>query len=275
MFDTAVSHALLRSVAAGTHHESLRLYTPDNALLFSSLDARRPGYPRAVALARAAGFEPVIRLAGGHAAVFLESSIAFAWASAAPDAHLRIKPRFVQWTDWLVRALRNLGVDARVGEVQGEYCPGEYSVNIAGHTKVMGVGQRVIRGGAHVGGVLTIGQTSALREVLIPIYEALELEFRPETAGGVADFDASLTPADVIESIVDVLRADGHEIEDVGLPPAIEQAADGLLPLHAAERREGAGAALRPGRLEARGGKVLVQDAAREPSRPARPARKD
>jgi len=251
----------LRSVAKGTHGESLRLYAPDNALLFSNLDARRPGYPRAVELAREAGFEPVIRLAGGHAAVFLESSMAFAWATAETDAQLRIKPRFVQWTTWLVRALRDLGLDARVGEVPGEYCPGEYSVNIAGRTKVMGVGQRVIRGGAHVGGVLTIGQTPALREVLIPIYEALELDFQPETAGGLADFDASLTPADVIEAIVRVLRADGREVRETSFPGSITQAAEPLLPLHFADRREGAGAALRPSML-AGGAKVLVQEAA-------------
>ncbi len=253
----------MRSVAKGTHDESLRLYAPDNALLFSNLDARRPGYPRAVELAREAGFTPVIRLAGGHAAVFLESSLAFAWATAEADAHLRIKPRFVRWTGLLVRALRDLGLDARVGEVAGEYCPGEYSVNIAGHTKVMGVGQRVIRGGAHVGGVLTIGQTLALREVLIPIYEALELEFRPETAGGLADFDASLTPEDVIEALVRVLRADGHEVREATFPVSITQAAQRLLPLHSAERPEDAGAALRPG-LDASGAKVLIQDSGAE-----------
>lgn len=262
-----MSHALLRSVASGAHGDSLRLYVPDNALLFSNLDARRPGYARAVELAREAGFTPVIRLAGGHAAVFLESSMAFAWATAEADAQLRIKPRFDRWTSWFVRALRDLGLDARVGEVPGEYCPGEYSVNIAGHTKVMGVGQRVIRGGAHVGGVLTIGQTPALREVLIPIYEALELEFEPETAGGLADFDASLKPADVIEAIVRVLRADGHDVREATFPEAITQAAHQLLPLHGAERRQDAGAALRPS-LDARGGKVLVQDAAPE-ERPA------
>ena len=252
---------MLRSVASGAHDESLRLYAPENALLFSNLDARRPGYPRAVELAREAGFTPVIRLAGGHAAVFLESSLAFAWATAETDAHLRIKPRFDRWTRVLVRALRELGLDARVGEVPGEYCPGEYSVNIAGHTKVMGVGQRVIRGGAHVGGVLTIGQTPALRDVLIPIYEALELEFRPETAGGLGDFDASLRHDDVIAALVGVLRREGHDVREAMFPPSITQAAEPLLSLHSPDRRQDAGSVLRPG-LDAAGGKALVLDGA-------------
>lgn len=262
VFDTAVSHALLRSVASGATEESLRLYRPDNALLFSNLDARRPGYDRAVELARAAGYEPVIRLAGGHAAVFLETSMAFAWASADPNAPLHIRDRFERLAGWIVAALEQLGLDARIGEVPGEYCPGEHSVNIAGRVKVMGVGQRVIRGGAHVGGVLTVAQSGQLREILVPIYEALELDFRPETAGGINDFDAGLTPDDVISALVEVLRADAPDarvVDEMDFDPSILRAAQDLVPLHAPERRPGAGAALRPS-LRVRGGKALIQE---------------
>ena len=244
---------MLRSVAKGSRGDSLRLYTPDNALLFSSLDARRPGYPRAVELARAAGYEPVIRLAGGHAAVFLEQSVAFAWASAGPDAHLHIRPRFDRLTRWITDALRSLGLDARVGEVPGEYCPGEHSVNVGGRVKVMGVGQRVIRGGAHVGGVLTVAQSEPLRSVLVPIYEALELDFRPETAGGVADFDATITPERVIQAIEAAVGADGYDCVRAEFDDEIGRAAEALTPLHSPQRGASASAAFR-----AAGGKTLV-----------------
>ena len=254
MFDTAVSHAMLRSVANGARGESLRLYAPDNALLFSSLDARRPGYARAVEIARGAGYEPVIRLAGGHAAVFLESSVAFAWASADPDAHLHIQPRFERLTGWIVDALRSLELDARVGEVPGEYCPGEFSVNIGGRVKVMGVGQRVIQGGAHVGGVLTVAQSQPLREILISVYEALALDFRPETAGGVADFDATLTPDRVIDALVDTIEASGLACVPVRFDDSVKHAAEALMPLHGPERGGSASAVLR-----AAGTKALVQ----------------
>ena len=60
--DTAVSHALLRSVDAGEQSESLRLYTPGDALAFSVLDRPRPGFARAVALAR----EKRVRLGDAH-----------------------------------------------------------------------------------------------------------------------------------------------------------------------------------------------------------------
>ncbi len=232
VLDTAVSHAMLRRVARADAPDSLRLYRPDDALLFSSLDARRPGYGRALELARAAGFEPVVRLAGGHAAAFLESSLAFAWASADPDAPLHIRPRFERLCGWVVAALQRLGLDARLGELAGEYCPGEFSVNLAGRIKVMGVGQRVIRGAAHVGGVITIADTDRLREVLVPIYAALELEFRPETAGGVADLDSSLTAEDVAVALVEVLEAEGISLSPLRFDPRIEEEAEALRSFH-------------------------------------------
>ena len=235
VLDTAVSHAMLRRVARGEAPDSLRLYRPDNALLFSNLDARRRGYARALELAREAGFEPVVRLAGGHAAVFLESSLAFAWASADPDAALHIRPRFERLSGWVVAALERLGLDARIGELAGEYCPGEFSVNLGGRIKVMGVGQRVIRGGAHVGGVITVADTLRLREVLAPIYAALELEFRAETAGGIADVDPGLTAEMLIEAFAEVLRADGISLTASSFDSAIEAEADALRPFHAPE----------------------------------------
>ncbi len=224
---------MLRRVAAGAAPESLRLYAPDDAVLFSSLDARRPGFSEARRRAAAAGFGEVIRLAGGHAAVFLRQSLAFAWAMPDPEANLHIRARFEHLADRVVRTLRRLGLDARIGELPGEYCPGEFSVNLGGQIKVMGVGQRVIRGAAHVGGVLTVGQTQEMQAVLIPIYEALGLELRPETAGGIADVEPGLGVEDVIASWVAVLREDGFELEVSRLDAPTLRAAEALVPMHA------------------------------------------
>lgn len=232
VFDTAVSHAMLRRVAAGASPESLRLYRPENVMLFSSLDMRRPGFPRALEVAEEAGFATAIRLAGGHAAAFLEESMAFAWATRDPDARLRIRPRFEQMADLVMKALRRLGLDARIGEIPGEYCPGEYSVNIEGRIKVMGVGQRVIREGAHVGGVLTVAQSESLREALIRVYEALGLEFRPATAGGVADFDSQLGVEDIVASIHVVLEAEGRSLAATALDEATLDDARKLASMH-------------------------------------------
>ncbi|HKK51978.1 MAG TPA: lipoate--protein ligase family protein [Myxococcota bacterium] len=259
IFDTAISHAMLRRVASGAAPESLRLYDPDDAVLFSSLDARRPGFDRARERAAQAGFDEVIRLAGGHAAVFLRQSMAFAWAIPDPEANLHIRPRFERLASLVVRALRRLGLDARMGELPGEYCPGEYSVNLGGRLKVMGVGQRVIRGGAHVGGVLTVGQTAELRAVLIPVYEALGLELRPEAAGGLADVEPGLTVEDVISSFLEALAEEGCEVETTGLDSSTRRAAEALVPLHAPAQSGGRGAAARSADLRSADAKTLLQ----------------
>lgn len=241
LLDTAVSHALLRRVARGEAPESLRLYRPDDALLFSTLDVRRPGFARAVELARAAGFPPVLRLAGGHAAAFLSSAVAFAWATPDPDAALRIESRFERLTGWIVSALSALGLDARIGALPREYCPGDFSVHVAvprpgggeRRIKVMGVGQRVIRGAAHVGGVVTVGDGARLRALLEPVYEALDLDFDPGTAGGLAEADDTLTPERVIEAIADRVRADGIALVPATFDSALEGEAETLRSTHA------------------------------------------
>ena len=105
--------------------------------------------------------------------------------------------RFDEAADIMMRALRRLGIDARVGEVPGEYCPGQHSVNARGRRKLMGVGQRLIRGAAHVGGVVVVSGGDRIRDVLIPVYDALGVDWRPQTVGsverelGVADYDAA------------------------------------------------------------------------------------
>jgi lipoate-protein ligase A len=208
VYDTAVSHAMLRRVGSGSLPPSLRLYRPDDVVVFSLLDARRPGFERAVEVARAAGFGAVIRLAGGHAAVFHSETLAFSWARPSEDARLGIGERFEEMAELTCRALRVLGVDARVGEVPREYCPGEHSVNARGCVKLMGVGQRVIRGAAHVGGLIAVGGGERIREVLVPVYEALELDWDPATAGCLVDELGDVSLDDVRDVLISELRGE-------------------------------------------------------------------
>ena len=68
--ELAISHALLTRVAAGELPSTLRIYRPAPAVAFGKLDTLRPGYAAAVDAARAHGYEPVLRLPGGHAAAY-------------------------------------------------------------------------------------------------------------------------------------------------------------------------------------------------------------
>ena len=63
-------------VVHGELPETLRLARPGPMVAFAKQDAVAPGYPDAVRAARTGGFEPVLRLAGGRAAVFHQQTIA-------------------------------------------------------------------------------------------------------------------------------------------------------------------------------------------------------
>jgi octanoyl-[GcvH]:protein N-octanoyltransferase len=147
--DTAVSHATLRRVSEGLEPETLRLHRPADVVAFGPRDRVAPGFGRAVAAAREHGFASIERLAGGRAAVFHQGTIAFSWAIPDPSAREGIRRRFDEIAGIIVEALRSLGIDARVGEVPGEYCPGEHSINARERTKLVGVGQRIIKDAAH------------------------------------------------------------------------------------------------------------------------------
>lgn len=203
--DVAVSRALLVRVGAGEVPESFRLHRPGREVAFGRHDVISPGYGAAVAAALRRGFAAVERLAGGRAAVFHEGTLAFSWTVPHHDPMTGIHERFRAVAGLVAAALQRLGVEARVGEVPGEYCPGTYSVNVAGTWKVAGIGQRLSRGAAHLGGVVVVEGAGEVVQVLRPVYAALGLAWRPETTGAVADH-AAVTVADVAEALVDELN---------------------------------------------------------------------
>jgi octanoyl-[GcvH]:protein N-octanoyltransferase len=161
-----------------------------------------PGFARAVTAAREHGFASIERLAGGRAAVFHEGTIAFSWAIRDPSAREGIRRRFDEIAAIMVEALLSLGIDARIGEVAGEYCPGEHSINARGRTKLVGVGQRIVKDAAHVGGVVVVSGSDRIREVLIPVYEALGLSWDPNTTGSLEDEVPGITWDETEHAIV-------------------------------------------------------------------------
>jgi octanoyl-[GcvH]:protein N-octanoyltransferase len=225
--DTAVSHAILRGVSEGSQPQTLRIHRPGPIVAFGPLDRLAPGWEGAVAAARDQGFGAVMRLAGGRAAVFHEETIAFSWAVPDPQPRLHIQQRFDDLSSMVVAALRDLGVDARVGEVPGEYCPGEHSVNARGKTKLMGAGQRILLGAAHVGGVIVVGGTDRVADVLIPVYEALGLVWDPATTGSVEDELPGISWDEVAEAVLTRFRK-SYDLVEESLAPDILTRAQGL-----------------------------------------------
>jgi octanoyl-[GcvH]:protein N-octanoyltransferase len=231
--DTAVSHAILSRVSEGAQPETIRLHRPGPIVAFGPKDRLSPGYRAAIEAARAHGFGAVQRLAGGRAAVFHEETVAFSWAIPDPHPRVRIRERFDELAGLMAAALSDLGVDARVGEVPGEYCPGEHSVNARGKVKLMGVGQRIVLHAAHVGGVVVVGQSTRVRDVLVPVYEALGLEWDPSTVGSLEDEVPGITWDDAEAAILRRFQASYSLVESL-LPDETLETARSLQSAHAA-----------------------------------------
>jgi octanoyl-[GcvH]:protein N-octanoyltransferase len=227
-YDTAVSAAILQRVARGELPETIRLARPGAMVAFGKQDVSSAGYERAAESAREHDFDAVKRLAGGRAAVFHEQTIAFAWAERTSDPWPGTHDRFGRAAGALERALRSLGVDARTGEVAGEYCPGEYSINARGRTKLVGLGQRIIKGASHIGGVIVVGDAGRIRDVLIPVYEALGLAWDPDTTGSVEDEIGAVSFEDVAAAI----RAELPALEEAALDQPTLTLAEQLTPQH-------------------------------------------
>jgi octanoyl-[GcvH]:protein N-octanoyltransferase len=229
--DTAVSHATLRRVAAGRLPETLRLYRPGPIVAFGPRDRVAPRFAEAVAAARALGFGAVERLAGGRAAVFHDGTLAFSWAIPDPKGREGIRSRFQAVAEIMVEGIRSLGVDARIGEVPGEYCPGEHSINARGRTKLMGVGQRIIDGAAHVGGVIVVTGGERVRDVLLPVYEALDLEWDPGTVGSLAAEVPDLRWEEAVQA-VEAAFTERFDLEEPGIDGHTLSLARELVPRH-------------------------------------------
>jgi octanoyl-[GcvH]:protein N-octanoyltransferase len=214
---TAVSRTILRRVAAGELPPTIRIHRPGNQVAFGRQDLASPRFEAAAEAARAAGFAAVERLAGGRAAVFHSGTIAIARAYADPQPPKRTYARFEEMADLIATALRGLGVDAQVGEVPGEYCPGAYSVNARGAVKLSGIGQRMIRGGAHMGGVVVASGGREVTRALLPVYEALELAWDPATSGDVsAELGRQVDPGEIEEALIAELGK-AYELVDAEL----------------------------------------------------------
>lgn len=206
--DIAVSHALLLRVASGDTPSTTRLYRPRPTLAFGRLDVRREGFDRAVQAARRHGFEPIVRLAGGEAAAYHPSTLIFEQIVAGPGALSGTRERFAATASLLCEALTALGVAARVGELPGEYCPGAYSIGVAG-TKVVGTAQRVVRDAALTSSVIVVGGGAPVRAVLVDVCAALARDWDPSTAGALDDHDAALGVSEVERALIEACREHG------------------------------------------------------------------
>lgn len=222
--DVAISHALLRR-AADAREEALRVWCPPPALSFGRLDLLSPSHGGAVAAARAARLEPVRRLAGGRAAAIGPDTACFGWASVG-GAMSENQARYETTAAVVLDALGLLGVTARIGELDGEWCPGAWSV-LVGEAKVGGLAQRVIRGAAWAEAVVVVSGSAGLRAGLDRVQRALGVAWAPETLAAVSDLAPGVSTAAVQRALAGALGARWEPVAQP-LPASVWNQARGL-----------------------------------------------
>lgn len=198
---------LLQQVKTGALGPILRLYRPAPTVAFGQRDTHLPGFEAAAQACRALGFEPLVRKAGGRAAAYHQGTLVIDHLEPDTDAIAGAKGRFSYFGELLAQALRSAGVEAAVGEIPGEYCPGEFSVqgthaaDRSHRVKLIGTAQRVVAGGWLFSSVIVVEDSPPIRAVLEASYAALGLDWDPATAGAVNDLVPHLD-VDAIEAAV-------------------------------------------------------------------------
>jgi lipoate-protein ligase A len=124
-------------------------------------------------------------VSGGHAVVLGPGSFCVGFAEPAATFE-GTQARYERLTDALIGAFAAVGVDARRGELVGEWCPGAWSISADG-VKLAGLAQRAIKGAAWAEAVVELAPDDATREVLGEVYAELGLELDPATIGSVSE----------------------------------------------------------------------------------------
>lgn len=228
--------ALLLRTPDAPWSELVHVYVPHGpTVAFSGRDLRSPGIAAATEVARAAGFETVVRSPGGRMVAYDSGAVVIDHLDSTSDIRQAGRSTFAANAESHVRVLRGLGdVDARIGEVDGEYCPGEFSINVAGTAKVVGSAQRVTATGSLFSTVVQVVISDRVRAVLADVSEALGYALRHSTIAGLADHVPALTAEQVAAAFVADYRG-RLDMTDGQLPAEVvahASTAHGTSPFH-------------------------------------------
>ncbi|QLG29486.1 lipoate--protein ligase family protein [Halorarum halophilum] len=191
---------------------SLRVWAPGRQIAFGRRDAREDGYADAKRAAEERGFPPSERSVGGRAVAYADLTLAFAHAVPLADMRRGMDDRYDAAVDTVVDALRSVGADVEPGEPPDSYCPGAHSVRVVDGGKVAGIAQRVRQGAALVSGCVTVAEEGAIRDVLVPVYDALGVPFDPESVGSVSAAGGPSDPDAVRDALEAAFVADREAV---------------------------------------------------------------
>ena len=180
-----LQQAVLEEVAAGERGPVALIWTSPRYVGATRQETRLSGFARATEAATKLGFPVLVRNSGGGAVAANRGSLSFSLTFPVEDLRHGLYERYAEGLDLIASALRRVGVEAERGEVEGEFCPGAYSVRSGGPRgiKHAGLAQRVTRRAARLEALLLVSETDEIGAVLERFYGLLGLPFRPGSVG--------------------------------------------------------------------------------------------
>lgn len=196
-----LQQVVLEDVAAGVRGPTALTWNSSPYVAPTSRERRLPNFEEAAKIAEDMGFPVLMRNSGGGAVAANEGSLSFSLTFPVEDLRHGLYERYGEGVALISSALQSLGVPAEPGEVEGEFCPGAYSIRSGGErgVKHAGLAQRVKRRAARLEALILVSETGALIPVLQRFHTTLGLPFRPES---IADLDTS------VPQVVEALAAE-------------------------------------------------------------------
>ena len=198
-----LQQAVLEEVASGERGAAALMWTSSRYVGATRQETRLAGFEAATEAASDLGFPVLVRNSGGGAVAANWGSLSFSLTFPVEDLRHGLFERYAEGLDLIASALRRVGVEAERGEVDGEFCPGAYSVRSGGPlgVKHAGLAQRVTRRAARLEALLLVSETPEIRTVLERFYGLLGLPFRSESVG-----DLPVDVPQVIEVLSEEVR---------------------------------------------------------------------
>ena len=202
-----LQQAVLEEVGSGATGSTALLWWSEPYAGLTRPETRLPGFEEAERQMRRIGVPVLVRNSGGGAVAANAGSLSFSMTFPVEDLRHGLYERYAEGSEVIVAALERLGVAAKEGEVEQEFCPGAYSVRAGGPRgiKVAGLAQRVTRRAARVEALILVSDTAGVRDTLSLLYPALGLPFRPEGVGDLIGKDGPLTVRQVVGALCEEL----------------------------------------------------------------------
>jgi octanoyl-[GcvH]:protein N-octanoyltransferase len=192
-------------VAAGVRPPTVSITHSTRHVGVTRRDTFRPGFADAVRASREEGYPVLVRSSGGGATAAHYGTFGFSIIRPTTDGEPRrtIRDRYDEAAALVLGAFSRLDIQAEIGEVRDEFCPGDYSIRVGGWeegAKVVGIAQRITRRATSVGGIVLVEGEEELAHVLERVYTAMRLPFRPESVGSLRRAGGRVGVEEVIDA---------------------------------------------------------------------------